>query len=56
MSKNLLPDNLILQSEAAVLVGGIIEDIMRETNMEKIQNTTHGSGCFEHCTPPVRQA
>ncbi|XP_074514254.1 leukocyte cell-derived chemotaxin 1-like [Sebastes fasciatus] len=52
MSKNLLPDNLILQSEAAVLVGGIIEDIMRETNMEKIQNTTHGSGCFEHCTPP----
>ncbi|XP_031725494.1 leukocyte cell-derived chemotaxin 1-like [Anarrhichthys ocellatus] len=23
---------------------------MRET-MEKIQNTTHGSGCFEHCTP-----
>ncbi|XP_053184228.1 leukocyte cell-derived chemotaxin 1-like [Scomber japonicus] len=25
---------------------------MRET-MEKVQNT-HGSGCFEHCTPPVQ--
>ncbi|XP_060908986.1 leukocyte cell-derived chemotaxin 1 [Labrus mixtus] len=24
---------------------------MKET-MEKIQNTTHGSGCFEHCMPP----
>ncbi|KAM7407367.1 hypothetical protein PAMA_003203 [Pampus argenteus] len=26
---------------------------MRET-MEKVQNTTHGSSCFEHCTPPVQ--
>ncbi|XP_033474034.1 leukocyte cell-derived chemotaxin 1-like [Epinephelus lanceolatus] len=28
---------------------------MRET-VEKIQNTTHGSGCFEHCTPPEQSS
>ncbi|KAM6954823.1 leukocyte cell-derived chemotaxin 1-like isoform 2-T2 [Lycodopsis pacificus] len=28
---------------------------MRET-MEKNQNTTHGSGCFEHCTPPEQSS
>ncbi|XP_029981138.1 leukocyte cell-derived chemotaxin 1 [Sphaeramia orbicularis] len=28
---------------------------MRGT-MEKVQNTTHGSRCFEHCMPPVQSA
>uniref|UniRef100_UPI0037E75ED9 leukocyte cell-derived chemotaxin 1 n=1 Tax=Semicossyphus pulcher TaxID=241346 RepID=UPI0037E75ED9 len=28
---------------------------MRE-NMEKVQNSTHGSACFEHCMPPEQSA
>ncbi|XP_028446240.1 leukocyte cell-derived chemotaxin 1 [Perca flavescens] len=24
--------------------------------MEKVPNTTHGSGCFEHCTPPEQNS